>query len=171
MGAFRQTYRGLNPATLRYPIVKRERQIVSPRGVRGLRLTNNMRTSAAIVFIVTLLGGSGQTHHSFGAVYLEGDSVEIDGQIVEFQYKNPHAWIHVRGSERGGLGEDKMYSAEWVSTSQLEREGIDKTTLKPGDRVRIWGSPAKNPSDTRMHLKRIERSDGWEWRGRQQQTR
>ena len=69
------------------------------------------------------------------------------------------------------LGEEKIYSAEWVSTSQLERQGIDKTTLKPGDNVRIWGSPSKNPSDNRMHLKRIERSDGWEWRGGQGQTR
>ena len=108
--------------------------------------------------LAILLGGAGQAHHSFGAVYLESDSVEIDGTIVEFQYKNPHTWIHVRGSE-------------WVSTSQLERQGIDKTTLKPGDQVRIWGSPSKNPSDNRMHLKRIARSDGWEWKGGQNQTR
>jgi hypothetical protein len=130
-----------------------------------------MHKSAAVTVIAMLLGGAGQAHHSFGAVYLESDSVEIEGTIVEFQYKNPHAWIHVRGSERSGLGQEQVYSAEWVSTSQLERDGIDKTTLKPGDAVRIWGSPSKNPSDNRLHLKRIERSDGWAWRGRQQQTR
>jgi hypothetical protein len=131
-----------------------------------------MRRSLAVAAVVALLvGAAGRAHHSFGAVYLENDSVEIDGTIVEFQYKNPHAWVHVRGAERSGLGEEAIYAAEWVSTSQLEREGIEKTTLKPGDRVRIWGSPSKNPADKRMHLKRIERSDGWEWRGRQGQTR
>ena len=131
-----------------------------------------MRRALAIAgLMATLLGGSGRAHHSFGAIYLEEDSVEIEGTIVEFQYKNPHAWVHVRGAERGGLGQEKVYAAEWVSTSQLEREGITRTTLRPGDTVRIWGSPAKNPSETRLHLKRMERSDGWAWRGRQQQTR
>ena len=131
----------------------------------------NVGYVSKVAALVLLLAGAAQAHHSFGAVYLESDSVEIEGTIVEFQYKNPHAWIHVRGAERAGLGDEKVYAAEWVSTSALERQGIDKTTLKPGDRVRIWGSPSKNPSDNRMHLKRIERSDGWEWRGRQQQTR
>lgn len=116
---------------------------------------------------VVLAGVPAVAHHSFGSVYLEGDSIEIEGSIVQFQYKNPHSWIHVQGLESSGFGQPKIYSAEWVSTSQLEREGITKTTLKPGDSVRIWGSPAKDPTDTRMHLKRIERSDGWSWRGRQ----
>jgi len=123
---------------------------------------------ACIGALVLVLWAAAAAHHSFGAVYLESDMIEVDGTIVEFQYKNPHSWVHVRGSERSGLGEERLYSAEWVSTSQLENEGITKTTLKPGDKVRIWGSPSKNPSDYRMHLKRMERSDGWQWRGRQQ---
>jgi hypothetical protein len=123
---------------------------------------------ACIGALVLVLWAAAAAHHSFGAVYLESDMIEVDGTIVEFQYKNPHSWVHVRGSERSGVGEERVYSAEWVSTSQLENEGITKTTLKPGDKVRIWGSPSKNPSDYRMHLKRMERSDGWQWRGRQQ---
>ena len=123
---------------------------------------------ACIGALVLVLWAAAAAHHSFGAVYLESDMIEVDGTIVEFQYKNPHSWVHVRGSERSGVDEERVYSAEWVSTSQLENEGITKTTLKPGDKVRIWGSPSKNPSDYRMHLKRMERSDGWQWRGRQQ---
>jgi hypothetical protein len=132
-----------------------------------------MRPGLAVATVVALIVVAMPVvaHHSFGAVYLESDSIEVEGTIVEFQYKNPHSWVHVRGAERSGLGEERVYSAEWVSTSQLENEGITKTTLKPGDKVRIWGSPAKNPSDYRMHLKRIERTDGWQWRGRQGQTR
>ena len=126
---------------------------------------------AAAGVMVMLLAVAGYAHHSYGAIYLEDDSIEIEGTIVEFQYRNPHAWVHVRGSERGGLGAERVYAAEWVSTSQLEREGITRNTLRPGDSVRIWGSPAKNPSENRVHLKRMARSDGWEWRGRQQQTR
>jgi hypothetical protein len=129
------------------------------------------RTLAIAGTVVMLLGSAGSAHHSFGAIYLETDMIEVDGNIVEFQYKNPHSWVHVKGTERNGLGEEHVYSGEWVSTSQLERQEITKDTLKPGDKVRMWGSPSKNPTDYRMHLKRLERADGWQWRGQGQQTR
>jgi hypothetical protein len=110
-----------------------------------------------------------EAHHSFAAVYLEEDTVEITGTVVEFRYENPHSWVFVNGPDPRGTGGTKVYGAEWVGTAALERQNIEKDTLKPGDRVTIWGSPAKNPSDAKIHLKRIERSDGWSWRGRQTQ--
>jgi Family of unknown function (DUF6152) len=103
-------------------------------------------------------------HHSFAVFYLEADTIEVDGDIVEFQYKNPHSWVHIVGQET--FGKPMQYAAEWTSTSQLERSGITKTTLRAGDTVRIWASPNKNPNDNRIRLKRIERpSDGWKWQG------
>jgi Family of unknown function (DUF6152) len=101
-------------------------------------------------------------HHSFGAYYIETDTIEIEGDVVEFQYKNPHSWINVVGQE--GFGKPKAYAAEWASTSRLERDGITRTTLHAGDNVRIWASPSRDPNDNRIRLKRIERrSDGWQW--------
>ena len=52
-------------------------------------------------------------HHSFAVTYLEADTVEIEGDVVEFQYKNPHSVIFVQGTE--GFGRSKLYAAEWVS--------------------------------------------------------
>ncbi len=130
-----------------------------------------MRWKWALIGLgVVLVCAPAVAHHSFGDLYLEQDNIEIEGVIVEFQYKNPHSWIHVSGTD-AAFGPEKIYSAEWVSTSQLEREGITKNTLRAGDRVRIWGSPARNPTDTRVHLKRIRRADGWEWRGRRNAAR
>ena len=110
-------------------------------------------------------------HHSFAVYYLESDTIEIEGDVVEFQYKNPHAWVFVQGSEKGGFGE-KIYAAEWVSVSQLDRMNIDKRWFTVGDSVHVWASPNKNPSDNRVRLKRIERkSDGWKWQGNRGDTR
>lgn len=117
---------------------------------------------------VVVAGGRPAAHHSFSAIYLETDMIEVEGTIVEFQYKNPHAWVFVNGTEAGGLGSPKTYGGEWVGTAQLEREGIEKDTLKRGDTVRMWGAPSKNPSEAKLHLKRIERNDGWTWQGRAQ---
>ena len=111
---------------------------------------------------VSLLVAPLQGHHSFAATYLEQELVELEGDITEFQYKNPHAWVHLAGQD--GSGRPKAWAAEWASLSRLERAGISQETLKPGDNVRIWAAPNRDPNDNRVHLKRIvRRSDGWKW--------
>lgn len=109
-------------------------------------------------------------HHSFAEFYFEEDTIEIEGEVVEFQYMNPHSWIHVAAAD--SFGRPRIFAAEWASTSRLEREGITKTTLRAGDIVRIWASPNRNPNDTRIRLKRIERrSDRWQWGQRGRESR
>jgi hypothetical protein len=101
-------------------------------------------------------------HHSFAVYYIETDTIEVEGDIVEFQYQNPHSWIHIVGQE--AFGRPKAYAAEWANPSRLERDGITRNTLHVGDSVRIWASPSRDPNDNRIRLKRIERrSDGWHW--------
>jgi len=109
-------------------------------------------------------------HHSFAATYLEADTIEVEGNVSQFEFKNPHSWIYVTGQET--FGPLKTYAAEWASTSRLDRDGIDKTTIHVGDVVRIWASPNRDPNDNRVRLKRIERrSDGWKWGGGRGETR
>jgi uncharacterized protein DUF6152 len=118
----------------------------------------------SITILLTLgLSVSASGHHSFAAYYFEDQSIEIEGDIVEVQFKAPHTWVHV--NTRDESGKLKRYAAEWANPSRLEREGMTKDTLKVADVVRIWGSPSRDPNDGRIHLKRILRpSDGWEWR-------
>ena len=132
-----------------------------------------MRTWLSLAIAVGVLAGAGArlvAHHSYAAAYLEDDTIEVGGTIVEFRYENPHSWLFVSGSEVGGLGGTKVYGAEWVSTSALERQDIEKDTLKPGDFVVITGSPGRNSSELKMHLKAIDRpADGWKWPARRGQ--
>jgi hypothetical protein len=44
-----------------------------------------IRRLACVGVAVLVLSAAAAAHHSFGAVYLESDSIEVDGQIVEFQ--------------------------------------------------------------------------------------
>ena len=117
---------------------------------------------ALVLVGVAILYEPLRAHHSFATYYLEADTIEIEGDVVEFQYKNPHAWLYVAGQET--FGARKNYAAEWASRTQLERDGITKVTLRAGDSVRIWASPNRDPSDNRVRLKRIERrADGFKW--------
>lgn len=103
-------------------------------------------------------------HHSFAAHYFEEQSVTIQGELVEFEYRSPHAWVHVMApDERGTM---RRYGAEWQNPNRLMQQGITKDTLKPGDRLVVVGSPGRNAGEYKMHLKGIERpADGWTWRG------
>ncbi len=117
-----------------------------------------------LVLVLALTAAPLLAHHSFATMYLEQDMIEVEGEVVEFQYVNPHAWVHVNAQDP--FGRPKTYAAEWASRSRLEGDGIKKDTLREGDSVRIWASPNRNPNDNRIRLRRIERRrDKWQWGG------
>jgi uncharacterized protein DUF6152 len=124
-----------------------------------------VKTFPLLVMLVVASGPLVSGHHSFAAHYFEEQSVTIEGKLVEFEYRAPHAWVHMSVTGAGGAVE--RYSAEWANPNRLSRDGITKDTLKAGDHVVITGSPGRNASENRIHLKQIERpADGWKWRRR-----
>src|SRR5689334_24740526 len=115
----------------------------------------------ALVALVAL-GSRAAAHHSFATLYFEDETIELEGQVVEFQYRNPHSWVFVNAPD--SFGRMQTYAAEWTGRAGLERSGVTKDTLRAGDRVRVWAAPNRNPTDLRVHLKRIERPrDHWTW--------
>ncbi len=106
-------------------------------------------------------------HHSFAAYYVEDRTVSVEGELLEFDYLNPHAWVHIAAADSNGSVQ--RVSAEWSNPGRLKQQGITKETLKPGDRLIVTGSPARDHSEYKMHLKGIERpADGWKWIGQGQ---
>ena len=127
-----------------------------------------MWTIAALCALA--LSSRALAHHNFADMYLETDTIDIEGEVVEFQYRNPHSWIHVQAQDAFGV--QRVYAGEWSSVSRLERDGISKDFFHPGDRLRIWASPNRNPNDNRVRIKRMERrSDRWKWGGNRSDVR
>ncbi|MBI4888153.1 MAG: hypothetical protein HY824_13750 [Acidobacteria bacterium] len=101
-------------------------------------------------------------HHSFAATYLEGQSVTIEGQLVQFLLRNPHSFVHVMVKEPDGT--TVRYVVEWGAPAQLGSQGVTRDTLKPGDYVVISGNPGRNTADHRLRLLQFKRpKDGWSW--------
>jgi len=101
-------------------------------------------------------------HHSFAATYLEDQSVTIEGDLVQFLFRNPHSFMHINVKEKDGSMVE--YSVEWGGTGQLGGQGITRETLKPGDHVVITGSPGRNAADHRVRMLTLRRPrDGWSW--------
>jgi hypothetical protein len=128
-------------------------------------------TATRTWMIVALALAAGSTtlfgHHAFTAYYLEDQSVSIEGTLVEFDYLNPHAWVHIAAPDNSG--QVRKVSGEWSNPGRLKAQGIERDTLRPGDHLIVTGSPSRNPNESRLHLKRIVRpADGWTWVGRGQ---
>ncbi len=125
-----------------------------------------MRRRLLILTFSVLAGGiSVHGHHSFAAYYAEDQTVSIEGDLAVFEYRNPHAWVHIES--RDNFGQVQRVSAEWANPGRLSQQGVTRETLKPGDRLILTGSPSRNPAEYKMHLKRVVRpADGWTWAGR-----
>jgi hypothetical protein len=124
-----------------------------------------VKTFPLLVVLVVASGPLVSGHHSFAAHYFEEQSVTVEGKLVDFEYRSPHAWVHM--SVTDDRNSAQRYSAEWANPNRLSRDGITKDTLKAGDHVIVTGSPGRNASENKIHLKQIERpADGWKWRRR-----
>ena len=121
-------------------------------------------TLLTLLFGAVAVGVPVSAHHSFPAFYFEEQSVTVEGELVEFEYRSPHAWVRVMAKD--DRGEMQQYAAEWANPTRLGRGGVAKDTLKAGDHVVITGSPGRNPAEHHLHLKSILRpADGWKWSG------
>ena len=124
------------------------------------------RTLLAIVITAGAMvsGGRALAHHSFAATYFEDKTQKVEGNLVQFLYRNPHSFVHVEGPDDKGV--TQRWAIEWGAGGQLGRQGVTRETLKPGDHVVIVGNPGRNPEDHRLRMVNITRpSDGWKWGG------
>ena len=102
-------------------------------------------------------------HHSFAATYYEDRTVTIEGELVQFDYRNPHSFVHVMAPDEKG-GTPQRWAIEWGAVAQLNGQGVQRFTLKPGDHVIITGAPARSGEEHKLLMRKLVRpSDGFMW--------
>ncbi len=115
-----------------------------------------------IGLVAAMTSAAAFAHHSFTATYNETETMQIEGQLVQFMFRNPHAWVHVMAPDENG--EMQRWGVEWGGAGQLSGQGVTRESLKPGDTVIITGNPGRNPRDHRMRMRSLLRpSDGFGW--------
>jgi Family of unknown function (DUF6152) len=101
-------------------------------------------------------------HHSFAATYYEDRVVMIEGELVQFDYRNPHSFVHVMANDDKGVLQ--RWAIEWGAVAQLNQQGVQRFTLKPGDHVVITGAPARSGEEHKLLMRKLVRpSDGFTW--------
>jgi hypothetical protein len=121
------------------------------------------RRVALLVLAWGLLSGmTVYAHHSQAAQYDTSKQVTIEGTLVQFQLRNPHAFIQVEAPDENG--KSVRWSIEWGGVGQLNGQGVTRTTLKYGDVVVITAQPSRTPNDHKLHMLTLKRpSDGFGW--------
>ena len=83
--------------------------------------------------------------------------VTLEGTVTRFEWINPHPVVHA--NVKNDQGKMDNWALECGSPLMLVRFGWSKTTVKPGDRVKIFGFRAKDGTPY-MHLERLELPSG-----------
>ena len=91
-----------------------------------------------------VLGGcslAAAAHHSVSAWFDTTSTTEIEGEVTEYRWQNPHVTFTLRVADANGAA--KLWDIETLSISGISRWGITQDLFKVGDRLRVAGNPAR----------------------------
>ena len=110
----------------------------------------------SVVLALLFHASPAQPHHS-NVGYEVTKVITVTGVVREFQWVNPHTWVHlIVEDDKGGKAE---WAAEGRAPGILLRAGWTRNSLKPGEKVTIDMSPAKDGSHTAI-IARVTKADG-----------
>ena len=119
--------------------------------------------AGALAMLVGL--AAAEAHHSYGATYDVKNEIRLEGELVQFQFRNPHSFVQVEAPDEHG--QMQRWSVEWSGTGALLRQGVDRATLRPGDAVVITARPSRAPGERRVLMLTLLRPlDGLSWGNR-----
>ena len=116
----------------------------------------------AVLAVIMVSAIAAFAHHSIAGTYDQKKEVKLNGKLVQFLYRNPHAFVHVEAPDESGTMQ--RWAVEWGGASQLAGQGVKRDTFKIGDEVVITGNPGRNAADHKVKMNTLHRkSDGFGW--------
>ena len=99
--------------------------------------------ATAVVLVgwsVTEIGMS--AHHLETTEFDRTQAVTLTGEVVKFEWRNPHPWIHINVS--GDNEQVQEWMVEAAAPKNLLRRGFKPETLSPGAIITIDGYRSKD---------------------------
>jgi hypothetical protein len=116
-----------------------------------MRFVALLATGAVLVCAVPAI-----SHHSNSA-YQVDQVLTVTGVVKEWKWSNPHTWLYLI------VDDPKAGKVEWALEGRapgvLGRAGWDRLVLKPGEKVTVHMSPAKDGTRVGI-IARVTKEDG-----------
>jgi hypothetical protein len=91
-----------------------------------------------------VVGARLQAHHAVAGVYDLNKEIVLEGRLKKLNFQNPHASIELSVPDKKVKGKVVDWVLTTASVQTLTREGINKTSMKPGEVLKVTVLPARN---------------------------
>jgi hypothetical protein len=116
------------------------------------------RTGLIGAVLTICWAGAASVHHSFAAEFDSSKSIKLEGTVVQFEWVNPHSWIHV-DVINPQTRKHEVWRVEGGAPSALLRRGWNRNSLPAGTKIIINGFASRD-GDTRASAADISFPDG-----------
>jgi hypothetical protein len=97
--------------------------------------------AAALTACGFALASTAGAHHAFSVFDMQAEIV-IEGEVVEFEWINPHTWTWINVTNEDGSV--TKWGLEGMSPNYLGRRGWNRNSLGPGDKIAVTVNPLKS---------------------------
>jgi len=104
-----------------------------------MKLKRLLRITAVCI---ALLPVAASAHHSFASNFDVHTIYELEGEIMDLQWKNPHVVFTLKTVNENG--EEVLYDIESHSLAIMRRNGVPADALHDGYKVRVAGHPGRH---------------------------
>src|SRR4029453_3858701 len=126
---------------IRTPTIRKHNRI--DRSSRR-RKVMKLRVFGFAAIVISVLALHADAHHSF-AMFDHEKMITVSGTLKEFEYTNPHCWLHVSVVD-ATTGRTLDWAFEMGSGGQIAAKGWKADTVKPGDKITVEAHPMKDGS-------------------------
>lgn len=112
--------------------------------------------SLAAGLLALVAATNAASHHSFSAEFDVGRPVTLVGTVKEFEWTNPHAWLHMEVTDAQGNVQE--WAVEMLGVNALVRSGMSPKTVLPGHKLTVTGFGARNGTNT-ANASSVDRTD------------
>ena len=93
---------------------------------------------------VIFAGGALRAHHAVAGVYDLNKEVVLEGRLKKLNFTNPHASIELSVPDKKVKGKLTDWTLTTASVQTLTREGVNKSSMKVGEVLKVTVLPARN---------------------------
>ena len=116
-----------------------------------------MAVRSLTIALAIAISAPASAHHSIAGMYDSSQNTTLEGVVAQFHFVNPHPFVVVSVQRNGAM---EQWQMEMDNRRELSEIGFTDTTLKPGDRVVVHGSPARREA-RKLYIRRLDRpADG-----------